>query len=132
MALGVILAVALPFLCANGFFEERAFVSPERIVFIMPVYYSFCIPAFVALFSLDRLLAAVKRNEVFTVKNVRYLRIISWACFAVAFILLISALVSIMFFAFAVVSTFFGIVLRSMKNLFAAAVELQEESNFTI
>ena len=132
MALGLILAIALPFLCTNGFFELRAFISHDYIIYIMPVYYSFCLPAYTALISLDRLLTAVKHGEVFTEKNVRYLRIISWACFAVALVLLISALVSIMFFAFAIVATFFGIVLRSVKNLFAAAVELQLENDYTI
>jgi len=132
MALGVILAIALPFLCTSGFFDNRAFIAAQNVMLIMPAYYCFCVPAYIALFSLDRLLAAVKREEVFTPKNVRYLRIISWACFAAALILAISALVSITFFAFAIISTFFGIILRAMKNLFAAAVELQDESNYTI
>jgi len=132
MALGVIIAIALPFLCTSGFFDNRAFISTQNVMFIMPAYYGFCVPAYIALFSLDRLLAAVKREEVFTAQNVRYLRIISWTCFAAALVLLISTLVSITFFALAIIATFFGIILRAVKNLFAAAVELQDESNYTI
>ena len=132
MVLGAILAVVLPILCLNGFFDNRAFIDTQNVMLIMPAYYAFCIPVYIALFSLDRLLTAVKHDEVFTAKNVRYLRIISWACFATAIVLLISMFVSITFFALAIISAFFGIVLRAMKNLFAAAVELQDENNYTI
>ena len=132
MALGIILALALPFLCMSDFFYNRALISKENIVFLMPIYYAFCVPAYVALCALDRLLAAVKREEVFTAHNVRLLRIISWACIAAAFVLFISSFVSILFFALAVLATFFGIILRVVKNLFAAAVQLKSENDFTI
>jgi hypothetical protein len=132
MALGIILAIALPFLITSGFFSDRASISVENIPLLMPVYYAFCVPAYVALIALDRLLAAVKRDEVFTTRNVRYLRIISWACFAAALVLFISSFVSILFFAVAILATFFGIILRAMKNLFAAAVQIKSEHDFTI
>ena len=132
MVLGVVLGVVLPFLCVFGFFDERAFIATQNVMLILPVYYTFCVPVYVALFSLDRLLAAVKLDKVFTAQNVRYLRIISWASFAAALVLLVSSLVSITFFALAIVAAFVGIILRVVKNLFAAAVELQEENDFTI
>ncbi|HBT95516.1 MAG TPA: DUF2975 domain-containing protein [Coriobacteriia bacterium] len=132
MALGALLAVALPFLCMGDFFIGRAFIATENILYLMPVYYAFCIPAYTALFALDRLLAAVKRSEVFTAQNVRYLRIISWACIAAAIVLLISSFISITFFALAILATFFGIILRVVKNLFAAAVVLKTENELTI
>jgi hypothetical protein len=132
MALGVALGIALPFLCAGDFFVGRAFVHAQNILLLLPVYYAFCVPAYLALIALDRLLAAVKRDEVFTHGNVRRLRVISWACLAAALVLAISAFVSLTFFALAVIAAFFGVVLRAMKNLFAAAVELQTESDYTI
>ncbi|MDR0347192.1 MAG: DUF2975 domain-containing protein [Coriobacteriales bacterium] len=132
MVLGVALAVVLPFLCMSDFFVGRAFVREENVMLIMPAYYAFCVPAYTALLSLDRLLTAVKRGRVFTKDNVRYLRIISWACFAAAFVLAASSFVSIVFFALAVIATFFGVVLRVVKNLFAAAVALQDENDYTI
>jgi hypothetical protein len=141
MVLAVALAVALPILHANGIFFSMGRMSVaadsatqiiSNTLFVILVYYVFCIPAFVALFSLDRLLAAIKRNEVFTAGNVRYLRIISWACFAAAFVLLAGSFVYLLFFALAILATFFGIVLRVVKNLFAAAVELQNENDYTI
>jgi hypothetical protein len=132
MALGLALAIALPFLCTNGFFVGRAFIHEQNIMLLMPAYYSFCLPAYTALVALDRLLAAVKCGKVFTGDNVRYLRIISWACLAAASVLAVSAYVSIAFFALAVIAAFFCVVLRAMKNLFAAAVALQNESDYTI
>jgi hypothetical protein len=132
MALGVALGVALPFLCASDFFVGRAFVHAQNIILLLPAYYTFCVPAYVALISLDRLLGAVKREQVFTRDNVRHLRVISWACFAAALVLALDAYVSLSFFALAVVAAFFGVVLRAMKNLFAAAVALQDENDYTI
>jgi hypothetical protein len=132
MALGVALAVALPFLCAGDFFMGRALLAPEHVVWIMPVYYAFCVPAYIALGSLDRLLASIRREEVFTHGNVRHLRVISWMCLVASLVLLVSSLVSIVFFALAVLAAFFGVILRAVKNLFAAAVDLKHENDFTI
>jgi hypothetical protein len=142
MAAGALLAIALPFLCAGDAFFGRALIEAQNAALILPTYYAFCVPAYTALFSLDRLLAAVKRGEVFTGGNVRCLRVISWACFAAALVLAVAAYVSlalavspyvcVAFFALAVVAAFFGVVLRVVKNLFAAAVELQDESDHTI
>jgi hypothetical protein len=132
MALGLALAVALPFLCASDFFVGRAFVHAQNITLLMPAYYAFCVPAYTALVALDRLLAAVKGGQVFTADNVRYLRIISWACFAAALVLAISFSVSLSFFVLAILAAFFGVVLRVVKNLFAAAVALQDDYDHTI
>jgi hypothetical protein len=130
--LAVALAIALPFLCASGFFLGRALIAPESTVWLMPIYYAFCLPAAYALFALSGLLLAIKREQVFTEQNVRYLRRISWCCFTAALVLLASCLVSIVFFVLAILAAFFGVILRAVKNLFAAAVALQKESDLTI
>lgn len=132
MALGALLALALPFLCSSSFFAGRALIDPALIFWLMPLYYGFCVPAYIALFSLDRLLGAVKREEVFTARNVRYLRIISWCCFGAAAVLLAGELISMVFIVLAILAAFFGIVLRVVKNLFAAAVALKDENDYTI
>ena len=96
-------------------------------------YLCFCVPAFGALWSLDRLLSAVRHEEVFTANNVRYLRFISWCCFAAGAILLVGCFfVSINLIILAVLAAFFGIVIRVVKNLFAAAVALKDENDYTI
>jgi hypothetical protein len=132
MALGVILAVILPFLCTSDFFISHAFIHPQNIMLLMPAYYAFCVPAYTALISLDRLLAAIRQDRVFTQDNVRHLRVISWACIVAALVLAVASYVSIAFFALAILAAFFGVVLRVVKNLFAAAVALQDENDYTI
>jgi len=96
-------------------------------------YLCFCFPAFGALWTLDGLLRAVRREEVFTNSNVRYLRIISWCCFAAGAILLVGCFfVSFDLIILAVLAAFFGIIIRVVKNLFAAAVALKDENDYTI
>jgi len=96
-------------------------------------YLCFCVPAFGALWSLDRLLCAVRHEQVFTTGNVRYLRIISWCCFAAGAILLAASFfININLIILAVLAAFFGIVIRVVKNLFAAAVALKDENDYTI
>jgi len=130
--LAVVLALWLPSLIDRGFFTGRALLGPQDVKWLLPVYYGFLIPAGVALASLDRLLAAIRQEQVFTRRNVRYLRIITWCCFAAGVILLVSGLISVVFYVLAVLAAFFGLILRVVKNLFAAAVSLQSESDLTI
>lgn len=132
IALLFMLAITLPFAARTGFFDGRYLIQPTFVALVLPVYYAFCVPAIVALFSLDRMLAAIRRGEVFTKANVRLLRIISWACFVAAVVLLVSSVVSIVFAVIALLAAFFGMILRVVKNLFAAAVELKAENDFTI
>jgi ABC-type multidrug transport system fused ATPase/permease subunit len=130
--LAIILAFLLPSLIDRGFFTHRALISSRDVYWLMPIYYSFLAPAAVALFSLDRLLAEIRTEHVFTQKNVVFLRVITWCCFAAGIILLVSGTVSIVFYVLAILAAFFGLILRVVKNLFAAAVALQDESDLTI
>ena len=108
-------------------------VSGYDLVSLTITYLCFCIPAFGALWHLDRLLRAVRREQVFTASNVRNLRIISWCCFAAGAILLIGAfIININLIILAVLAAFFGITIRVVKNLFEAAVALKDENDFTI
>ena len=130
--LALVLAVGLPFLVGTGFFDHRATIAAKSVPMLIPIYYGFLAPAGIAIFSLDRILVAVRANQVFTASNVRRLRTITWCCFFAGIVLLISSVASIVFFALAILAAFFGIIMRVVKNLFAAAVDLQDESDFTI
>lgn len=100
---------------------------------ILGLYYVCCVPAVAALLLLDRLLSNIMRGKVFTEGNVKALRIISWCCFAEAFILAAAALYfAPILFAVAVVTAFFGLILRVVKNVIEAAVALKAENDFTI
>jgi len=108
-------------------------VSGYDLVSLTITYLCFCIPAFGALWHLDRLLRAVRQEQVFTDTNVKNLRIISWCCFAAGAILLVGAfIINPNLIILAVLAAFFGIVIRVVKNLFEAAVALKDENDFTI
>jgi hypothetical protein len=97
------------------------------------LYYACCVPALIALFCLDCLLANIMKDAVFTEENVKALRLISWCCFAEAFILAATALYfAPILLAVAVVAAFFGLILRVVKNVIDAAVALKSENDFTI
>lgn len=124
IVLALTLAVSMPF----WFLSQTAYSF-----WLMPLYYAFLIPALIILLTLDKLLKAIKRGEVFTRGNVRRLRIISWCCFAAAAILALGVIPGAFFcLALAILAVFFGIILRIVKNLFEAAVELKAENDFTI
>jgi hypothetical protein len=95
--------------------------------------YACCVPALVALFCLDRLLANIMKDAVFTAENVKALRAISWCCFAGAFILTVTALYfAPILLVVAAVAAFFGLIVRVVKNVINAAVALKSENDFTI
>lgn len=94
--------------------------------------FAFAVPAFAAMGALFRLLRAIRRGEVFVADNVRRLRRISWCCFAAAAVFLLSALYRPTWGVLALAAAFGGMVLRVVKNVFAAAVALQDEHDLTI
>ncbi len=102
---------------------------------ILTAIYACCVPALAALFCLDRLLANIKKKEVFIPRNVRFLRWISWCCFAVSIILFVAAFSTpptFFFFIVAVAAGFFGLILRVVKNVIEQAMILKDENDLTI
>lgn len=78
------------------------------------------------------LLRSISRGEVFTGRNTLCLRVISWACLLAAAAFAVLGLWRFIFFAIAFLGAFLGIVMRVLKNVFAAAVELKEENDYTV
>ncbi len=93
---------------------------------------AFAVPAYTALIQLYRLLNHLSRGEVFIADNVRCLRRISWCCFGAAAVFLASSLYSVSWTVLTVAALFGGLVLRVVKNVFAAAVDLQDDHDLTI
>ena len=92
-----------------------------------------CVPfAAAALCMLIRLLINIIHEKIFTRANVQFFRFVSWCCYAVALITLIFGLryplLEIITFTMAVVGT----LLRVVKNIMHAAVEISEENELTI
>ncbi len=134
------LVIILVFLCGLflpnliGIYQSMGnfYVDDSGIKAFSMVLYACCIPAFVALFSLDRMLANIKKDEVFIHKNVTYLRIISWCCFGVAILCVIAGFYYLLFLFMAAVAGFIGLILRVVKNVIEQAVCIKAENDFTI
>ena len=107
-------------------------VLPRAVSVLIPAFYC-CAPfAAAALFLLIRLLRNVLRESVFVRANVLYLRIVSWCCYAV---LAITLGFGTRYIPLLIVASAMGVVgtlLRVVKNVLQAAVELREENDLTI
>jgi len=106
--------------------------DPYVITPLLATIYSCAVPGLIALFSLDRLLANIKKKNVFIEKNVKHLRLISWCSFAVSIILFVSGFYYLLFLLIAVAAAFFGLILRVVKNVIEHAVIIKNENDFTI
>jgi hypothetical protein len=95
-------------------------------------FYPSSVFAYITLYSLIKLLFNIKAQQIFIVKNVTYLRVISWCCFAVALITLIGGCIYIPFMVVAVAAAFVGLMLRVVKNVMQRAVEIKAENELTI
>ena len=94
--------------------------------------YTLCVPAVVALYGLWRLLDNIDKGEVFINKNVDILRMLSWRCIFAGGICFASAVYYLPFIIIAAAAGFVGLLLRIVKNVFARAVEIKQDNDFTI
>ncbi len=88
--------------------------------------------ALLAIWELNILLRNISKQELFTEKNTRCVRIISWCCFGVAAVCAVLAFWRILALMIAIVAAFVGLILRVVKNMLAAATEMREENDYTI
>lgn len=95
-------------------------------------YYPSSVFAYITLYSLLKLLFNIKNDEIFITANAKYLRHISWCCFAVAIITFVGGIFYIPFGFIAVAAAFVGLMLRVVKNVMQNAVEIKSENELTI
>lgn len=114
----------------NGYvyyLEKRPDVAQPLMVTLL----GSCVVALVALLCLDRLLRNIQKSQVFISENVVLLRRISWCCFGVALILLVSYYY-LFFMVAGVAAAFIGLILRVVKNVIEEAIALKNENDLTI
>jgi len=104
----------------------------EEAAYFMATIYVGSVPAAYLLYSLLKLLRRIETGQVFTAKNVELLRRISWSCFVGAGIALISLLYYYPWLFMGVAAAFMGLIVRVVKNVFAQAVELKNEADYTV
>ena len=129
MLIGI--ALSAPWLVRWLLDFSRADLVGKEAYFLLTIY-SGSIPAAVLLFCLYRLLHRIELEQVFIAANVEYLRRISWSCFAGAIICFASTLYYFPWIFVAVAAAFMGLIVRVVKNVIEQAVELKNESEFTI
>lgn len=101
-------------------------------VYFMVTVYACAVPLGLILWHLYRLVIRIGEEEIFTDTNIKSLRLISWMCFAVALICLISMSYYTFYLIFAACAVFMGLLLRVLKNVFVRAKEIKEENDYTI
>ena len=124
-------AVFTPWLVAWLVNYSLADIAGKEPLFYLTLY-SGCIPALLLLYELYQLLQRISKGKVFVMENVGGLRRISWYSFLGGSICLVSALYYIPFLLIAFAAAFVGLIVRVVKNVFAQAVELQQEADYTI
>ena len=102
------------------------------IKIVIPTFYA-CAPfAACALYMLIRLLLNIINEVIFTVSNVKYLKWISHACYAVMLITVITGIFYIPLLVIGFATGIVGTLLRVVKDLMDSAVRIKEENDMTI
>lgn len=127
----VLLCVSAPWLF-SWFIQKRLILPPQSRDYFLVTTYTVTVPAAVTLYMMNRLLANIRKEEVFTEKNTRYLRGMSWCCLAAGLIFLVSSFYYLPFFALCAAAVFMALILRVIKNVFAQAEEIKKENDYTI
>ncbi len=128
----VIFAVCIPFAVKVYCGTLVAETSQHIRIPLTVALYCAAVFVFAACCALDRLLSNIKKDVVFDPKNVKYLRYISWCCFATAVVFFVLTYFILLSFMISVAAVIFGLVIRVIKNLFCEAVEIKSENDLTI
>lgn len=107
------------------------YLDSKRTLFFITAYSSAIFIA-AALYLLHCLLNNIRREIVFDICNVKCLRYLSWCCLAAGVIYLLSGFYFALFWVLAVMAVFISLIIRVIKNVFAQAVQLKEENDYTI
>lgn len=78
------------------------------------------------------LLHNIGKNNIFTDKNVTFLRIASWCCFAAAIIYGVCSFRYLPAILISLAAAFMGLILRVIKNVFEQAIMIKNENDYTI
>lgn len=100
-------------------------------LFLITIYLA-AVPAAGALWDLRRLLFNISGDAVFIPQNVAILRRLSWYCIAAGLICLPGVFFYPVFLIVSSAAAFVGLILRVVKNVFAQAVQIKTENDFTI
>lgn len=110
---------------------SHVFEGTNQVV-VMTAYYV-CVPiALLAMYLLSALLRSIRKSQVFIMTNVLRLRLLSWCC---GYVTVVSFIAGLFYFPMMIISfcaLFMCIILRVVKNVIYAAVEIKKENELTI
>ena len=112
--------------------EKRISYLGGKLPYFLISTYTACVPATIALAGLYRLLDNISKGDVFVQQNVQIMRMLSWRCIFAGVICLFSSSYYLPFLIIAAAASFVGLLLRIVKNVFARAVEIKQDNDFTI
>lgn len=108
----------------------------EKLDFLLKVFVGCFYPCSVfaagILYYLIKILRSIKVGDIFTQNNVKYLKLVSWFCFAIGIITFIGTFLYMPFCFIAAAGGFVGMLLRVCKNVMQSALEIKEENELTI
>ncbi len=112
--------------------SENGDALKQTLTLFKACFYPSAAFAYVTLYSLLKLLFNIKKEKIFIAQNVKCLRLISWCCYGVAVITFVGGCFYIPFGVVAIAAAFIGLMLRVVKNVMQAAVEIKNENELTI
>ena len=132
VTIGIVIVIILTAPLLVKGYVSYASKDPYVIRPLVVTVYACAVPGLAAMIALNKLLKNIRKKEVFTEKNVKLLRLLSWCSFAVSGILFVSGFYYLMFLLIAFAAAFFGLILRVVKNVIEQAVIIKNENDFTI
>ena len=130
IVLSFIALFAMPY--AAHLYKYVSIGSNDVTLPLLITFYLCAAAGFVILFILDRLVNNIRKEEVFTKQNVKYLRTLSYCRFFIAVVCLVFAAFRFLSLIITFGALFFALILRVIKNCFEEAVRLKEENDYTI
>ncbi len=111
--------------------------TPEKLIMLTIGMYCALPFAWLTLYALHKLLMNIRSKKIFDNDNVKMLGFASVSCFAVSAIGLVIILIYLpkfaMSFGIVTVAAFFaGLLVRVVRNVFKAAIDIKEENDLTV
>lgn len=129
----IFVGVALAFLMVFSRFILKWYGVPEQSMKILLIaFYICCVPAWIAVVSIFRLMKNIEKDSVFSSATVKLIRTLSWCCFFVSAVCFVMGFFDVTLWIFGLGSSFMTLILRVLKNVMQKACELKDENDMTI
>ena len=131
LAAALLAADILGFLWMPWFISVSA-IDPGHLPLLSATIYTGSVFAWICLYSMLKLLRAIRGGDVFTADNARLLRIISWCCAGACLVFLASSLYYPPFIVIATAAGFMMMIVRIVKNSIQQATGMKTELDLTV